>query len=153
MKIVFINVSNVLPSNGYRCFCYLTDYKHVKGLFKVYTFWHNIKNKEFYLTLFTSRAMIFSPVWLFVWGFTPLSTIFQLYRSGQLPNAFPGFPTSTHQLLASSRQLSHWKQRWVTKIATRSRTCRGSDPRLSAHKPGGSTDWANRASLRFLYEI
>ena len=49
-------------------------------------------------------------------------------------NIFPEFQTSTRQLLAKSWQLSNLKQRWMTKIATRSRTCPGSNRRHSVHK-------------------
>ena len=43
--------------------------------------------------------------------FRPLSTVFgDIAATGWLPNVFPGFLTSTRQLLAGSRQLPHMKQ-------------------------------------------
>ena len=62
-------------------------------------------------------------------GFTPLSTIFQLYRCSRLPNAFsgfrttfPGFLTSTRQILAINQQLPHMKKRcsliWTTNLVS-----------------------------------
>ena len=70
---------------------------------------HNIfpNMQKIWLNIFL-QVVFKSVLWLIVWCFTQLSTNVQLYPSGGY--LFPGFLTSTRQLLACNQQLPHIKR-------------------------------------------